>query len=337
MKPSRAGIVAVLIAVELGLISIAIYSLTGTMPGIASAMSFQGMHRESFAAHPIDPIDAGQTPHVVVSDPDSRVVVTASADGHVHVVDKTRVEGVSWSPDRIAQVRLSRTSDGVSIERPDSGGHGFHFDLGGLIDQRIEIAVPAGSTLDIQKSSGADVSNLNGAVTVRSQDGHITLANLNANVEASSDDGYLEATAVNAPSLSIVSNDGHLTLRDVTVNALTARTGDGRITAQGVRVEGASPSAQIHSGDGSVHLMGALAPGGKYTIGTDDGRVEVGLGSDSNLSVNAHTSDGRIVVNGNSSSDDGGTSRSFKLGSGAGTLDLSSGDGSITITTNGAV
>ncbi|MEO6913474.1 MAG: hypothetical protein ABI182_05580, partial [Candidatus Baltobacteraceae bacterium] len=200
MKPSRAGIIAVLIAVELGLISIAIYSFTGAMPGVAGPMAFHGMHRESFVAHPIAPMNAGQTPHVVVSDPDSRVVVTASTDGQVHAVDQTHVRGVSWSPDRISQLRLLRTADGVSIERPGTDGNVFHFVLGGSTDRRIEIAIPAGSTLDIQKSSGADVSSLNGTVAVRSQDGHITLTDLNASVDASSDDGYVEATAVHAPS-----------------------------------------------------------------------------------------------------------------------------------------
>ncbi|MEO6914145.1 MAG: DUF4097 family beta strand repeat-containing protein, partial [Candidatus Baltobacteraceae bacterium] len=130
---------------------------------------------------------------------------------------------------------------------------------------------------------------------------------------------------------------GHLSLRDVIVNTLTLRTDDGRITAQELRVQGASPSADIHTNDGSIHLFGVLAAGGKYAVSSGDGRVEVGLGSDSNLSVTARTSDGRIVANGDSSSDDGGTSRSFKFGSGLGTLEISSGDGSITITTNGAV
>ncbi len=337
MRYSRASIVAVLVAVELGLISIAIYSFTGVAPGVAHGLSFHGMQRESFSARPIVPMNAGQTPHVVVSDPDSRVVVTASTDGQVHVTDMTRVQGVSWSPSRIAQLGLRRTPDGVAIERAASSESEFHFDLGGSIDQRIEIAVPAGSSLDIQKSSGADVSNLNGTVTVRSQDGHVTLANLSAGVDASSDDGYVEASSINGPSLRIASNDGHLSLRDVTVNALNAHTSDGRITAERVRVQGDTPNAEVHTGDGSIHLSGVLAAGGKYAISTDDGPLEIGLGADSNLSVNARTSDGRIVSNGDSSGADGGTSHAFKFGSGAGALDLSTGDGSITITTNGAV
>ncbi|MDQ2680135.1 MAG: DUF4097 domain-containing protein [Candidatus Eremiobacteraeota bacterium] len=337
MQASRTSIVAVLIAVELALISIAIYSVSGATPVIARGISFSGMHRDSFVAQPIAPIQVGASAHVVVRDPDSRVVVNASNDGLVHVVDKTSVVGAVWGREQIAQVRVSHIADGLLIERSGSGDGGFHFLFGGSPQRRIEISVPSDASVEIQKSSGADVSDLNGAVTVRSQDGHITLANLRGAVDAASSDGYVEASAVHSPSLTIASDDGHLGLHDISVATLNAHTDDGHVTAENVTVAGSSPTAAIHTGDGSIQFRGSLAAGGRYTIGSGDGRIEVGLPDNSNLSVSAHTSDGEIHANGNFRSNDNGANGSFKFGDGSGTLEVSSQDGSITINTNGAI
>ena len=80
---SRTSVVAMLIAIEVAIVGIALYAVRG----------IGGVHAAEFAAKTITPIDAGASPRVEIDDPDSRVDVTASTDGLVHVTDLTHVHG----------------------------------------------------------------------------------------------------------------------------------------------------------------------------------------------------------------------------------------------------
>ncbi|HKU80723.1 MAG TPA: DUF4097 family beta strand repeat-containing protein, partial [Candidatus Tumulicola sp.] len=177
-----------------------------------------------------------------------------------------------------------------------------------------------------------------GGVAVHSQDGHITLTDLRGTVSGNSDDGSVSAKHVRGDSLSMRSGDGHLSLDDVAVGSLEARTGDGRIEAHGLTVSGDAPKAVLHSDDGSITLDGSLAAGGSYEVSSNDGSIRVRLGPGTDLTVDASTNDGRVLVDGAASdSPDDSAHHTVKLGSGAGNLRISSDDGSIHILTNGAV
>jgi DUF4097 and DUF4098 domain-containing protein YvlB len=162
---------------------------------------------------------------------------------------------------------------------------------------------------------GADVAGVTGAVSVRSQDGHITLADLGGSIDARSDDGYIEATRINGDALTMQTSDGHLALHGVAVATLAVHSDDGRIRAQGLNVSR------------------------QGTISTDDGSIELGLTPGLNATVDASTSDGNVEVDGSRvARDDGDSARqTMRLGTGAGNLRVRSEDGSIHITTNGAV
>jgi hypothetical protein len=96
---------------------------------------------------------------------------------------------------------------------------------------------------------------------------------------------------------------------------LVATTDDGRIRANGLQLTGDAPNGRIHSGDGSVSVHFADA---------------------GNLNVRSQTSDGHIVVNGRSThSDNDAVEETSTLGNPAGSLDVSTQDGTITMTTNG--
>jgi len=338
---SRASIVGVLIAVEVVIVGVALYVIGGA--GGWSAMHphgsfFMGMHHYSFEATPIAPLEAGSSPAIAVDDPDSRVEIGPSSDGLVHVKDLTGVSGARFAGDSsISQLRVTRTSNGVSIERPSHQ----HFFVFGSIDERIEIDAPPGSSFDVSRCSGADVSGIDGAVTVRSQDGHVTLADLHGTVDARSDDGYVDANGIHADSLAVESSDGHLALHDVAVATLTARTSDGSIEAGGLAIAGAHPSATIHTDEGRVRVAGTFAPGGTYNVSSNDGSLELALPNSSDLTVAASTGDGHIVVDGASiatGDDSDSVQHTIRLGDGSGSLQLSTSDGAIHISTNnGAV
>ncbi|MDP9110008.1 MAG: DUF4097 domain-containing protein [Candidatus Eremiobacteraeota bacterium] len=310
---SRTGVIAMLLAAEVLIVGIGALALGSSMHGLRAEAA--GLHSEQFVPLPIAAIDAGPTPHVQISDPDSKVVVTASADGKVHVTDFTRVSGIVWGSAHLVQAHLIRTADGVQVERaPEKNNMSFSF---GDITQRIEVAVPAGSTLDIERCSGANVSSLTGPVRVRSQDGRITASDLGGDLDALSSDGALEIRNVHAASVSLQSLDGHLHLVDVTTSHLLATTDDGSIQADGLVLSGTNAIGRIRTNDGSVRLH--FLDGG-------------------NANVHAHTADGHIVINGQSmrGNDDGADTRD-SLGNASGGLEVWTQSGAITLTTNGAL
>ena len=303
---SRASIVAMLVAVEIAIVGIALY----TVRNVAS------VHAAGFVAKTIAPLDAGSAPLVAIDDADSRVDVAPSSDGLVHVKDFTDVHGSFFgSHSSIAQLAVKRTTDGVSISRPSSGSVNVAF---WWSERRIEVDVPSGSRLEIARCSGAHVSGVEGGVVVASQDGRITLTDLRGTIQAKSDDGSITATRVRGDNLVLQSSDGHLKLEDVAASSLDAQTRDGSIEAHGLAIAGGAQHAVLHTGDGSI-------------------RVALATGAD--LTVDASTSDGHIDVDGNAASngDSDSAQRTVRVGNGSGSLQLSSGDGSIHLITNGAV
>jgi hypothetical protein len=333
---ARSGAIALLLAIEIAIVALAVYSFTG-FHGFGSGWG--GMHAVNYTVTPIAPLAAGSSPHVVIDDRDDRVIVTTSNDGLVHVTDQSHAQGYVWGPsaDRPKLV-VTRTGDGVSIVRNAQDELQVRWFGFSDTEERIAVAIPASSTLTVVHSGGDDVTGLSGKVDVMSNDGHITLASLRGDVKASSDDGYIEANNVQAANIALQSNDGHIELRDASANAVNADTQDGHVTVDGLHVTGNGARATIHSGDGPVTVSADFAPGGTYDISTDDGHIIVHLPQSANLAVVATTNDGRIVRDGNSlESGNSGSNDSFTLGGGSGRLHVSSDDGTIEFMTNGAL
>lgn len=284
MRYSRTGIIAVLIAAEVFIAGVIIVSAGGLKNFSVSANDLGS----NYSRYSPPAVAVGSRPHVVIDDADSRVTLTASSDGKIHVIDASRLAGWGWGS-RPGKLQMHVTGDGVFIQRPGRSGHGIFF---GMDFGRTEIAVPPDATVDVQHSSGADLSDLTGTVHVRSDDGHIT------------------ARSLRSKDLSLSSGDGHISLQDVAADKLDAVTSDGSIRASGLRVGNGS----LHTGDGSITLVFA-----------DTG----------NLTLHARTGDGSISVNGARQSDS--SPLDYKLGNGAGSLDVSTQDGSIRVTSKGAL
>jgi hypothetical protein len=268
-----------------------------------------GLHQVDFTAAPIVPIAAGASPHVVIDDPASRVIVTPSSDQLIHVTDLTQIRGAIFTSRRYPHLEVTRTPDGVRIVRPNANH--LSLDLFGFSIQRIEVEVPENARLEIAQCSGADVRGVTGGVSARSVDGRIGLTDLRGSIDAHSDDGSITATNVQADTLAVASSDGRLTFDGVSATTLSATTRDGRITAQHLSV---ANDATLETDDGSVRL--ALAPG-------------------ANLTIDASTRDGSIAVDGATYAGDEAVARTIRVGAGTGRMTLTTGDGSIHINTNG--
>ncbi len=302
---SRATVVAMLLAAEIAIVGMAIYAL-----GRGGTSFAASLHSPDFAAAPIAPLAAGATPHVVIDDPRSRVIVGTSGDELVHVRDLTRIRGAVFSSGPYPHLTATRTADGVRIARPDGGRATFSiFDMS---VQRIEVDVPPGARLEVARCEGAEVNGLDGGVSVHSVDGHISLSDLRGSVDAHSDDGYISATNVRGDRLAMESMDGHLSLDNVAVNSLVGTTRDGHIEA------------------------GNLSVGNDASLQTADGWMRVRFAPGADVTVDASTRDGKITVDGFSSDNDSSAQRTIRLGAGTGRVKLATDDGSIHITTNGA-
>lgn len=147
MNSKKVALVGMLVAVEVLIAGFAIWCIGGA--GHLSAAGF-GAHNVDYVARTVETFDAGQTPHVVISDPESRVYVNVSTDGRVHVKDNTSIHGMIFSSDRsIPKLNATRTADGVTVERADYNDHWMHFTFGST-EQSIEVDVPENSRVEIQ-------------------------------------------------------------------------------------------------------------------------------------------------------------------------------------------
>ena len=207
---SRASVVAMLLAAEVLVVGMAIYAL-----GRGGTSFAAGMHQTNFTAAVVAPVAAGAAPHIVIDDAESRVGVAVSNDELVHVRDLTQIGGAVFSSGKYPQLKVTRTSDGVRIERPNA--EHLSIDIFGFSTQAIEVEVPQGARVEIARCAGADVAGVNGGVSVHSLDGHVTLTDLRGVVDGRSDDGYIKATNVRGDRLSLESRDGHLALENVAV------------------------------------------------------------------------------------------------------------------------
>jgi len=312
MRDSRLGIVLVLVAAEIFLLGVMVRSL-----GFSTPIQAAGFHSASFTPKTFSPIDAGLTPHVWIADAKSRVVVDVSRDNLVHVTDESHFHGAIWGQKTIQQLLVNKTPDGVRIERPGDLADDGVFSLGLWCVERIRVDVPAGSHVEIVRSGGADISDLQAAVVAHSNDGHIAASHIRGPVDFTSDDGYIALTDVIAPSVKLATKDGSLRFSGVDAENLDARTDDGSVRGVNSRI------ADLHVGSGSIE--------------TSDGTVRIDL-RNPDLTVSARTDDGRIRVDGvaQPQGDSDASSGTIRLGNGTGSLSVASHDGSISITTNGA-
>ena len=105
-----------------------------------------------------------------------------------------------------------------------------------------------------------------------------------------------------------------------------------------IRLSDVKGTVDVHSDDGWIRTHGVMLTGSN-TISTDDGHIDLGLASGSDLNVEVATDDGHVTVDGNRvarDSDDDAAHYTTRLGNGSGSLRATTRDGSIHITTNGA-
>jgi hypothetical protein len=281
---SRVPVVAMLGAAMIVIVGVAIYAVGGGGNVFASG---DGFHKMSYVAPKVAPLEVGGAPRIAIDDPSDRVIVTASNDRFVHVVDRTQVDGMLWGTPRVSPLEVKRTSDGVSITRAANGSFvSFGYQSS---TERIEVQVPADSALAVTSCGGAEISGVQGGVTAVSVDGSILLADLRGTVNVRDVDGRIEARRVTGDTFAAHSNDGRIILDGVAAANVDVSTNDGRIIATFPSNTSATVTARTNDGnilrDGSRLNHGdgdaasqnfTLGSGaGKIALATDDGTISI--------------------------------------------------------------
>ncbi|HET9392050.1 MAG TPA: DUF4097 family beta strand repeat-containing protein [Candidatus Rubrimentiphilum sp.] len=278
MRYTRTVLIAVLIAAEVFIASVIVVSAGGlkTFSDAGNARDF------NYTPYSLPAVAVGSRPHVVIDDPDSRVVVTPSTDGQVHITDATSIGGWGWGS-RPQHLQVRKTADGVVIARPTIANRVIIF---GFESSRTEVAVPADAVLEITHAGGADVSDLTGTINVHSDDGHIAATNVKSvDVALTTDDGHITLDNVDADKLAVSTQDGSIRASSLRVRQGSAHTGDGSVTL--AFADAGDLTLQARTGDGSIRINGARqgdSPlrdyklgngGGSLDVSTEDGSIRV--------------------------------------------------------------
>ena len=308
---SRSTLIGALVVVELAIAGAAIHSLTGDFsPRPAHALGTGGGHFGRHAGTTDRRFTTGLAPHVVVEVKDVRVVVATSAGPGVRVVE--RIHKIGWVSGDVPRVAVEQTADGLRVTSP--GGEGVHVVMGEL-DHLVQLTVPATARVEVTSDDRIEASGLRAAFSAHSGDGSLHVRDQRGDLDLSTGDGALELIDVRSGTVTARTGDGRLTLTRVVADRLTAGTEDGRIEA-----------SDVHLAEGAIT--------------TKDGRVHLAYTPDSDATLTARTAEGRIDIPpalGQPTADaaddgDGRHERVVRLGSGRGRFEVSSGDGSISIT-----
>lgn len=229
----------------------------------------------------------GEKPSLRVDTNDAAIEITRGDNNSI----AARVVSEGYKP---GDVRVTEHQDGdkvdVTVHLPSENG--IHFTVRNH-RARIEIQVPAETTLDLH-----------------SGDGHINVTGTTAPAHIDTGDGAVEVHDFNG-NIRARTGDGHITV-DGVVTDVYLHSGDGRIEFT------ARPGSKMER---------------SWLIHTSDGRVEVKLPEDFAAELSAHTGDGHITldfpvtVNGSME-----RSRiRGKMNGGGQLLEITTGDGSIHI------
>jgi DUF4097 and DUF4098 domain-containing protein YvlB len=244
-------------------------------------------------------------PSVVVKTDDGSVRVETHDAAEVLAQVTTR--GWSIGPGEVT-ITESQSGDRVQLEVRLSNRWGWNI---GERSIEVVLKVPREADLDVKTGDGAvDVQPVSGRLSISTGDGAIKAEGLQGEIRLHTGDGAIRASGLSG--------------------RLSAETGDGRMSVQG-RFE----ALDLSTGDGGIDVE--LEPGSKvataWSLSSGDGGITLRVPDDFGAELDAHTGDGRIVlekpvsVSGQVSS----TKVRGALGAGGQPLKIHTGDGSIRV------
>ena len=305
---SRTTVVGALVVAELAIVGMAAQAIAGDGPGIFPLRgAFAPSHAAGAAVVEKDFL-TGPTPHVVVDVSDVHVIVQTGSSLNVHVVGQTSRHG--WASGGVSNVAAVQTPDGVRITARNDGGHVVM--AFGWFDRTVQITVPPTARVEVASAERVDASGLRAKLVAHIAEGPIYVRDHRGDVDVSCASGRIVLTDVQGSDIAANTRDGRLLFTRVGADRIDAATNSGRIAAVDLRA-----------------VDGALL--------THDGHVSVSFTGDTDATVTAHTDGGKIHAAGLSATAVDAGQSTVTLGSGRGRFEVSSGDGSITLTQGASV
>ncbi len=304
---SRSTLIGALVVVELVIVGSAIGSFcpNGTKPtGFTFHVGSPAMASDATHA-PLDrTFTTGPAPHVVVDISTVDTVIETADTPTVRVIETLHRSG--WVVGTPLTIVARQTADGVSVD-----GVGKHYGVStflGSFQHNVRVIVPRGARVEIANAGRVDASGLRAPFAAHSSNGSLHLTDLLADVD-------------------VTTNNGRIELTDVHAAKIVAHTGNGRLQLTRVGAE----QLDGHTGNGPIYGSGVKVVGGSLTTG--NGRIVAEFGANSDAVVSAHTGIGRVRTQGTTESDGGDSrNREIRFGTGRGQFELSTGNGSVSIT-----
>jgi hypothetical protein len=305
---SRTTVVGALVVAELAIVGMAAQAIAGDGPRMSPWPGALALNRPAAGNVVEKDFVTGPSPHVVVDVSDVHVVVQTGSSANVHVVGQAYRHG--WVSGDVTNVAAVQTPDGVRITARADGDHtvlGF-----GWYDRTVKITVPPAARVEVASAERIDASGLRAKFVAHIVEGPIYVSDHRGDVDVSCSTGRIVLTDVQGSDIAVNTRDGRLLFTRVGADRIDAATNSGRIAAVDLRA-----------------VDGALL--------THDGHVTVSFTGDTDATVSVHADDGKIHAAGLSATAVSAGESTLTLGSGRGRFEVSSGDGSITLTQGASV
>lgn len=304
---SRSALVAALVVVELGIVGMAANALAGDSAGV---------HPRAYGFHPHvhfgltssvtaparfeKTLVAGDAPHVVIDVHNIDLVINVHEQPLVHAAEGLHIAG--YSSGALPPIALDRTADGVRFTASQDDVH----IVIGDVTRSMRIEVPEGARVDILSSGHVEATGLRTKLTAHTPLGDLRIRDHRGDLDLSTGDGKIELVDVQAADIAADTHDGRLYLTRVSADRIDAHSNYGRIYAVDVRAK-----------DGA--------------LSTHYGRVSASFTATSDAKFSVTSRNEHVTVAGVPSTETGRHARTFQLGAGTGTFEISTDDGAVNI------
>jgi len=256
--------------------------------------------------------ETGPAPHVYIDDASAALTVTVKPGSRVSVSEQSSSSG--WMHREDSSFSVTPVSDGLRIVRTTTSSTMVMF---GSFRRTLDVTLPPGARLEVANAGNTEIAGLRESADIHTDNGHVIVSDHRGKLVATSDNGRIELHDVDGPSVTATSDNGRIILAGVRAGTLSVEADNGRIEGSGVSTGG-----------------------GK--IATNNGLINLGLAQGNDIIVTAHASSGKVRAEtplafepAAGDADDDDQPRTLRLGNGMGKLEVSSDNGSITISLGG--
>ena len=214
-----------------------------------------------------DVFAVGQSPKLIVSSDNGRIIVNAGDDGEIRVQARLR------NPSRI-DYRVTQDGDTIRVEarqKKKASLFGFH---GMNASVEITVTVPRNTNVELDSSNGRiELTEVENSGTLESSNGSISMKSVKGDFEATTRNSAIELHNAEC-SATLRTSNGRISMEDVK-GSFEAQTQNGAISFSGVFIPGSDN--QMKTSNGGVHIKLQGTPSLKIDAANSNGSITNGL------------------------------------------------------------